>query len=53
MVVNNTPKFKPILSAIKTPTYLLAKSLKAILSPFTTNEFTVKNSFDFVEQVAN
>ena len=24
-VVNNTPKFRPILSAINTPTYLLAK----------------------------
>ena len=38
-VVNNTPKFRPILSAINTPTYLLAKYLNPILSPLTTNEF--------------
>ena len=43
-VVNNTPKFRPILSAINTPTYLLAKYLNPIFSPLTTNEFTVKNS---------
>ena len=40
-VVNNTPKFRPILPAINTPTYLLAKYLNPILSPLTTNEFTV------------
>ena len=52
-VVNNTPKFRPILSAINTPTYLLAKYLNPILSPLTTNEFTMKNSFDFAEEVVN
>ena len=52
-VVNNTPKFRPILSAINTPTYSLAKYLNPILSPLTTNEFTVKNSFDFAEEVVN
>ena len=30
-VVNNTPKFRPIFSAINTPTYLLAKYLNPIL----------------------
>ena len=38
-VVNNTPKFRPILSAINTPTYLLAKYLNPILSPLTANGF--------------
>ena len=52
-VVNNTPKFRPILSAINTPTYSLAKYLNPILSPRTTNGFTAKNSFDFAEEVAN
>ena len=52
-VVNNTPKFRPILSGINTPTYLLAKYLNPILSPLTTNEFTVKNSFNFAEEVGN
>ena len=52
-VVNNTPKFRPILSAVNTPTNSLAKFLNPILSPLTTNEFTVKNSFDFAEEVVN
>ena len=52
-VVNNTPKFRPILSAINTPTYLLAKYLKPILSPLTTDKFTVKNSFDFAGEAVN
>ena len=52
-VVHNTPKFRPILSAINTPTYSLAKYLNPILSPRTTNGFTAKNSFDFAEEVAN
>ena len=52
-VVNNTPKFRPILPAINTPTYLLAKYLNPILSPLTTNEFTVRNSFDFAKEVVN
>ena len=50
-VVHNTPKFRPILSAINTLTYLLAEYLNPILSPLTTNEFTVKNSLDFAEEV--
>ena len=50
-VVNNTPKFRPILSAINTPTYLLAKYLNPILSTLTTNELTAKNSLDFAEVV--
>ena len=32
--VNNTPKFRPILPAINTPTYLKAKYLNTILSPY-------------------
>ena len=32
---------------------MLAKYLNPILSPLTTNEFTVKNSFDFVEEGVN
>ena len=52
-VVSNTPKFRTVLSAINTPTYLLAKYLKPILSPLMTNEFIVKNSFDFAEGVFN
>ena len=32
---------------------MLAKYLNRILSPLTTNEFTIKNSFDFAEEVVN
>ena len=52
-VVNNTPKFQPILSTINTPTYLLGKYLNPNLSPRTTNQFTVKNYFDFAKEVVN
>ena len=52
-IVNNTPKFRPILSAINTPTYFLVKYLNPIFSPLVTNEFTVKNYFDFAEEVFN
>ena len=51
MVVDNTPKFRPILSAINT--YSLTIYLNPILSPLATNEFTVKNSFNFAEEVVN
>ena len=46
-IVNNTPKFWPILSAINTLTNLLAKYLNLVLSPLTAKEFAVKNYFDF------
>ena len=49
----NRSKFQPILSAINTPTYLLAKYLNPILSPLMTNVFTEKNSFYFAEEVVN
>ena len=52
-VVKNTPKFWPILSTINSPTSSLAKYLNSILSPLTINKFTVKNSFDFAEEVVS
>ena len=39
-VVDNFPKFRPILSAINTPGYNLATFLIPILEPLTHNEFT-------------
>ena len=39
--VENCPPFRPVLSALNTPTYKLRKFLVPILKPFTTNEFTV------------
>ena len=52
-ITDNCPSFRPILSAIDTPTYNLAKFLVPILWPLTVNEFTVHDSFSFAEEVAN
>ena len=41
-LVDNCPPFRPIMSAIKTPTYNLAKFLVPLLEPITTNMYTVK-----------
>ena len=37
--------FRPILSAIGTPTYKLAKFCDQLLKPITCNEYSVKDSF--------
>ena len=44
----NTP-IRPILSAYSTHCYKLAKYLVPLLSELTTNQYTVKNSFEFLE----
>ena len=41
------------MSAIKTPTYKLAKFLVTLLEPITTNMYTIKNSFEFSKQIAD
>ena len=51
--VGNCLPFRPILSALNTPTYKLAKFLVPILKPLTTNEFTVKDSFHFAEEIVD
>ena len=48
---NGLPPFRPILSAIGTPQYKLAKFLVPVLSDITQNEFTVKDSFIFVDEI--
>ena len=50
IVTDGLPPFRPILSAIGTPTYALAKFLVPMLEPLTTNEYTVKDSFTFAEK---
>ena len=50
-VVDNLPKFRPILSAINTAGYNLAKFLIPILEPLTHNEFTIKDSFSFAKDI--
>ena len=49
--VNNVPKLRPIMSAIKTPTYKLAQYIVELLKPFTSNEYTAKDSFTFAADI--
>ena len=51
IVKDGLPSFRPILSAIGTPTYKLAKFLVPILESLTTNEYTIKASFTFAEEL--
>ena len=50
-LINGLPPFRPILSAIGTPTYQLANFLVPVLSDATKNKFTVKDSFTFVDEM--
>ena len=50
-IIDNCPPFRPILSAINTPTYKLAKFFVPILKSLTSNEYTVKDSFAFAEEI--
>ena len=45
------PSFHPILSAIGTPTYNLAKFFDQLLKPLTSNDSTIKYSFSFAKEV--
>ena len=49
--LDKCPPFRPILSAIKTPSYNLAKFLVLLIEPITKNNFTVKNSFEFSKEM--
>ena len=49
--VDGCPPFKPILSPLQTTTDNLAKFLVPILNPLTKNEYTVKKSFQFAEEI--
>lgn len=49
--INGIPKFRPILSAIGTCSYKLAKFLVPILKDISSNEFTIHNSFEFGKEV--
>ena len=48
----NTP-VRPILSAIGTYNYDLAKFCVPLLDPLTRNEYTIKDSFDFASEISN
>ena len=49
--VDGSPPFRPILSAIDTPTYNLAKFLVPYLTPLGKNEYTVADSFCFAREI--
>ena len=51
IVTDSLPSFRPIPSAIGTPTYKLAKFLVPMLEPLTTNEYTIKDSLTFAEEL--
>ena len=50
-LINNCPPFRSILSAIGTPTYNIAKFLVPILKPLTTNDYTLKDTFEFSRDI--
>ena len=52
-VTEGIPPFRPILSAINTPSYRLATFFVPLLSEFTKNEFVIKDSFSFSTDVRN
>ena len=50
MVFDGCSAFQPILSAIGTPTYKIAKFLVPMLKDLTSSEYSVKDSFDFSKE---
>ena len=50
-LVNDIPKFQPILSPLHSPTYKLSKYLNKLLKPYTSNEYTAKDTFSFAEDI--
>ena len=52
-IKDGVPSFRPILSAIGTPTYKLSKFFIPLLTPLTSNEYTIEDSFSFAEELSN
>ena len=50
-VIGGLPSFRLILSAISIPTDKLAKFLVPMLEPLTTNEYTIKDSLPYAEEL--
>ena len=50
-LVKGFPKLRPILSARNTSTYKWAKFFVPLLKPFTSNNYAVKDSFDFAKDI--
>ena len=52
LVINNLPKFRPILSAINNLGFNMAQFLIPILESLTHKEFLIKHSFGFAKEIA-
>ena len=50
-IVDRCPPFRPIISAIKTPSYKIAKFLVFRMNSITSNEFTIKDTFCFAKEI--
>ena len=50
-IIDNFPPFWSILSAINTPTYKLTKFLVPIVKSLTSNQYTVKDTYVFAEEI--
>ena len=50
-IVDGVSPFHPILSAIRTPTYKLAKFFVPLLEPLTYNQYSIKDSFSFCKEL--
>ena len=50
--IENLP-LRPIISNVGTATYKTAKHLAALLSPLTSSEYNIKNSYEFVKTIKN
>ena len=50
-LVDNIPKFRPVLSAVNTSSYNIAKYLVPLLSVIATNELTISDSFSFAKEL--
>ena len=48
---HGVPSFQPVLSAIGTPTYKLAKFCDQLLKPLKNDEYTIKDSLSFTKEV--
>ena len=44
-------QFRPIFAAYKSASYKISKFLVPILVPFTTNQYTIDNSYSFVKDI--
>ena len=50
-VIDDFPTSRPILSAIGTPSYKIAKFCVVILKGLTSNQYSVKDSFGFAKEI--